>query len=1216
MRLISIIAYIKTVSALNQIVAKLSTSCLSDSNKVCLMTYEGRTRCSKDIVTQRSLYSRYCPDTVATDFALNNCMSRFPCSSCLPLISCSVDVCSLGWESLLKPATVQESDTACTALSSEKRCCFAEALKESQFACHVCNEFELPATLRFGGRWVCEDHCINPSSDIVMNSLLFAMGSWLVVSFCSITLAFIFRGRPSLNESRLPRRVIDSYKFIRKSPLSTFLLAFGGFLQFCFYIDRSYYKQVQSGTVQIELFFTSFMLLELLVSLIACSLLGLRESIGLVFTSFVDLFCITSSFSIIMFSEEGLKSWFSFAFVGSIKALLGCSRVSYTSRYRGYIEYILSISFLILNCACLLQLAHLNDSSSIVSSDSFVWDLGDAFYFLLMSAASIGEASLYPKTWFGKVVTVIWVIGNVFTFGQLIYMTLSNSAGDVFKRLSIQRVSLKRFYSSFLIGEINDFVLITGNPSCDTLIDAISELLHPDHNSSATLKIVCLLPNPPKSLMVWLELESNERIRNRILVVEGDARFPEDLQKVQLVNSKAVIVLPVRDVIDEDIMNAERVRSIRRMSWSVPIVLALNNDDLKSLVGNSERITIIPLDKIKMQLLARSCSVPGFLPLVINLVRSFDFPEESPTAWVEGKSQWLSEYQQGLGMEIYVLAISDCYAGMTFGEVAEDVYILSDPASVLLIGLVEYENNHKYMKKVRIYPGQDYVLQKHKVNLGIFIASDADKIIQSRPEEGHRRQMWQQHRPGSKESSNPTTGRDTVSEKIYVKSKSARRSQNRDPYLPGQAYQDHLLSTEPKPNVSLTQNLKVARMRGELHVFVNFIRAGLIKTERVAEILMLEPEMVTDAMAKDPAYYLEMDDASDAVIETPVRKESLAGNKSLHDSGTVSIDDRPVQCVDHIVLLIPDLPPRAIVGLRHFKLASMDSESSRTFIVVANHRPSDWNDVSSNWIFIEGSPNEHNVLLKARIIEAQSVVVFASRGEHSEADRSTSILAARIDLLVPKHTNVIVEFLEENTLQFLPLLKDAASLKEQELRSDDHASYGKFNPRYCPQYLGGRVGFSSFLNAVCASVVYNESLSDILQSLITSSSLICKVPAEYTGKPYRQFHLKLTRNGDLLPIAIQRKFDPIGNRKKRRGGEFDFRSGLSRIVGDFFNLQKNVYFKVLLDATKVALGNSTGMKDSEKHYDLPPVYFVTAPSQDLLLRPDDTVICLNKINNM
>merc|ERR1719456_861328 len=104
-------------------------------------------------------------------------------------------------------------------------------------------------------------------------------------------------------------------------------------------------------------------------------------------------------------------------------------------------------------------------------------------------------------------------------------------------------------------------------------------------------------------------------------------------------------------------------------------------------LGNT--ITCLAIDQFKLQLVGKSCQVPGFATLICNLFKTIAETEESEEDYLK-VGRWLADYDKGTGNEIYEVELSATYAqqGAVFSEVVLDVIEQTDGA-VYLIGLVE-----------------------------------------------------------------------------------------------------------------------------------------------------------------------------------------------------------------------------------------------------------------------------------------------------------------------------------------------------------------------------------------------------------------------------------------------------------------------------------------------------------------------------------------------
>ena len=105
---------------------------------------------------------------------------------------------------------------------------------------------------------------------------------------------------------------------------------------------------------------------------------------------------------------------------------------------------------------------------------------------------------------------------------------------------------------------------------------------------------------------------------------------------------------------------------------NMKIIMQLIKPESKDLYHKSLNLSaindqLIIVEELKMNMLAKSCFAPGLITMIGNLVASASEPDDEYT------EQWVKEYQQGIGFEIYRKKIEevDFRDVLTFKDVAE-----------------------------------------------------------------------------------------------------------------------------------------------------------------------------------------------------------------------------------------------------------------------------------------------------------------------------------------------------------------------------------------------------------------------------------------------------------------------------------------------------------------------------------------------------------------
>eukprot|EP00437_Effrenium_voratum_P014679 CAMPEP_0181455574 /NCGR_PEP_ID=MMETSP1110-20121109/30828_1 /TAXON_ID=174948 /ORGANISM="Symbiodinium sp., Strain CCMP421" /LENGTH=756 /DNA_ID=CAMNT_0023579963 /DNA_START=75 /DNA_END=2342 /DNA_ORIENTATION=+ len=156
------------------------------------------------------------------------------------------------------------------------------------------------------------------------------------------------------------------------------------------------------------------------------------------------------------------------------------------------------------------------------------------------------------------------------------------------------------------------------------------------------------------------------------------------------------------------------------------------------LSGSTPNSYFVSVDAIKMGLLGKACMFPGAITMISNLCVSVG---EGTDVMYRVRRHWLSDYEHGLGNELYEVPLSTGYTGYTFIDAFEDVLVRSK-GSTYLIGITDTvplnttRGHAKGEREVLINPGPDFELKVVEGRTaGVFIAPELDKIEQVPPGE-------------------------------------------------------------------------------------------------------------------------------------------------------------------------------------------------------------------------------------------------------------------------------------------------------------------------------------------------------------------------------------------------------------------------------------------------------------------------------------------------
>ena len=167
--------------------------------------------------------------------------------------------------------------------------------------------------------------------------------------------------------------------------------------------------------------------------------------------------------------------------------------------------------------------------------------------------------------------------------------------------------------------------------------------------------------------------------------LEGNPMNEKDLERADVTKAKAIIILTNKyslrphDIDHQNILLALYIKKFllkkKVLNSAMYLQLIKPENKIHYLSGleslstgskiNEDRIIVI--EEIKMNLLSKSCLIPGIIPLITNLVRSSGASNETDYLW-------LNEYLDGVDQEIYRTELNDTFKNKTFAQISKFIY--------------------------------------------------------------------------------------------------------------------------------------------------------------------------------------------------------------------------------------------------------------------------------------------------------------------------------------------------------------------------------------------------------------------------------------------------------------------------------------------------------------------------------------------------------------
>ena len=325
---------------------------------------------------------------------------------------------------------------------------------------------------------------------------------------------------------------------------------------------------------------------------------------------------------------------------------------------RQIIEMVLSLMSTMITCLCFFQASQSYFSENV--------PLFESTYFAVVTFGTIGFGDIEPDHWASRQVTVFILVVAVYTFPPF----FSNVAALA------RQMSLNNSYSSrggrrrhvIFAGklgsrEINYFI----NEFCGGMrrFDALQIVVMSSEGFSQDMRMRVLAPE----------------FNKRICLMQGDPRKRDDLDRADAAYADSIFIansddLPAMDV-DADVIL--KTTSVLQYDRHLPQHAVIRRERNTSLLRMNNVRNVLEKERLKFSLLGMGVISNGAIPLIINLVRSYDSEVEAHTA-----KTWQEQTEWSMGNELYAFSVPPALVGKTFLQCA----FLYREAVVSVIGVV------------------------------------------------------------------------------------------------------------------------------------------------------------------------------------------------------------------------------------------------------------------------------------------------------------------------------------------------------------------------------------------------------------------------------------------------------------------------------------------------------------------------------------------------
>ena len=310
-------------------------------------------------------------------------------------------------------------------------------------------------------------------------------------------------------------------------------------------------------------------------------------------------------------------------------------------------------------------------------------DFANAFYFSVITVATVGYGDVVPISIYGK--------GLLISLLVFMFSVVSRKIATINTLMSKQSKYERASYSYSA-----PHVLICGSIDTVHLDTFLRELFHRDHLQPGVHMVRAVIVAPRDPDYEVLNLVAHPAFRDRIVYINGNLLDEDDMIRARAHKCDAVFLFcsqragSNREHEDSAVLLQSMALHafVQKQRSTMPRIICMVHFSLSlrrfnSIMSKSNAATtpvkhhVVCLEELKPALMAQGCVNPCFTSLAYSMIRSFnvsDITQGRRQASQALRPPWQQEFIDGLDYELYSALMPPSFQGMTFAAAAVVMY--------------------------------------------------------------------------------------------------------------------------------------------------------------------------------------------------------------------------------------------------------------------------------------------------------------------------------------------------------------------------------------------------------------------------------------------------------------------------------------------------------------------------------------------------------------